>query len=115
MSRRIIIIALVLVLVALLGVGCRRSPWNDGEFRGEGTGYGGPISVIVTITRGKITSIVVTGEQETPGVYDRVIAEIPNRIIEKQSTQVDIVAGATGTSNGVIEAVNNALESARKQ
>lgn len=115
MSKKVLALSLILVLAVTLGVGCRRSPWNDGEYRGEGQGYKGPISVNVTIARGKINAIVVTEQTDTADIADRAVNEVPNRIIQKQSTEVDVVAGATATSRGIIEAVNSALEKARKQ
>lgn len=113
--RKIVVIGIIVVLAATLAAGCRRSPWNDGEFRGEGQGYKSTIAVNVTVAKGKITAVVVTEQAETPAVAEPAIAEIPNRIIQKQSTQVEVVSGATKTSQGIIAAVNSALEKARKQ
>jgi len=115
MKKRTTAICLILLLVAVLGAGCRRSPWNDGEYRGEGQGYKGPISINLTIARGKIDAIVVTEQNDTAEIAETAVNEVPQRIIRKQSTQVEVVSGATGTSNGIIEAVNDALEKARKQ
>ena len=115
MKKRIIAICLILTIVAVLGAGCRRSPWNDGEFRGEGQGHKSTINVNLTIARGKINAIVVTEQGDTPNYAQPAVDQIPQRIIQKQSTQVDVVTGSTRTSNGIIEAVNDALEKARKQ
>lgn len=115
MKKKLVILCLVMLLALTLSTGCKRSPWNDGEFRGEGQGYKGPIAVNLTIARGKINAIVITEQVETPAVAADALTMIPQRIIQKQSTQVDIVSGATRTSNGIIAAVNSALEKARKQ
>lgn len=58
---------------------------------------------------GAITSVTVDSQDETPGVSDPAIEQIPAAIVAAGSTDVDAVAGATLTSNGIIEAVNNAL------
>lgn len=115
MKKRAIAVCLIVLLVAVLSAGCRRSPWNDGEFRGEGQGHKSTIKVNLTIASGKINAIVVTEQADTPDYAEPAVNQIPQRIIEKQSTQVDVVTGSTRTSNGIIAAVNDALEKARKQ
>ena len=69
---------------------------------------GGDVTVSLTVDSDKITAIEVTEHDETPGISDPAIAELPNKIIEAQSTEIDGVAGATMTSNAIKEAVNSA-------
>ena len=114
MKKRTIAICLMVILIAVLGAGCRRSPWNDGEFRGEGQGHKSTIKVNLTIARGKIDAIVVTEQGDTPDYVGPAVEQIPQRIIKKQSTQVDVVTGSTRSSNGIIAAVNDALAKAKK-
>ncbi len=76
-------------------------------------GHMHPLKVSVEIKDGKIASVTVTEHQETDGVADPALEQIPAAIVEKNSTDVDVVSGATLTSNGIIEAVNNALEQAK--
>ncbi|MDI9476028.1 MAG: FMN-binding protein [Natronincolaceae bacterium] len=83
--------------------------YTDGIYIGEGEGLGGAIKVEVEVSGGKITSIDLLEHNESPGYSDPAIEQIPKAIIDAQSTEVDIVSGATLSSNGIIEAVENAL------
>ncbi|MGM9677253.1 MAG: FMN-binding protein [Butyricicoccus sp.] len=83
--------------------------FTDGEYTGTAAGFGGDITVKVTIKGGKITDIaIVSAEKETPSYLKRAKTVI-DRILETQSTEVDVVSGATYSSNGIINAVKNAL------
>ena len=57
----------------------------------------------------KISKIEVLSHSETAGVCDPAFETIPDAIIKAQSTEVDAAAGATFSSKGIIEAVNDAL------
>jgi uncharacterized protein with FMN-binding domain len=84
------------------------------EYIGIGSGIGTELVVKVTLDSAKkITAINFLRINETRGVADRAIAQIPQAIINAQSTNVDTVTGATITSNAIIEAVNNALSKAK--
>ncbi len=79
------------------------------EYIGEGQGFGGPIKVKVTMDGDKIAKIDVLSHSETAGISTPAFDNVPASIIAAQSTEVDIAAGATYSSKGLIEAVNNAL------
>ncbi len=81
----------------------------DNEYIGEGEGFGGTIKVKVTMDGDKISKIEVLSHGETAGVSDPAFETIPDAIIAAQSTDVDAAAGATFSSSGIIEAVNDAL------
>lgn len=85
------------------------APYPDGVHKGQGAGIGGVLSVSVTVAEGKITQVTVDEHAETAGISDAAIKGIPEAIVEANGTMVDTVAGATVTSNAIIEAVNNAL------
>ena len=86
---------------------------KDGEYTGAAKGMNGDVAVAVTVKDGKITEVVVTDHKESEGISDPAIEQIPTAIVEKQSTQVDVVSNATVTSNAIMGAVENALESAK--
>lgn len=89
--------------------------YRNGKFTGVGTGWGGDIKVRVTIKSNQITALkVVSAKDETPSFLNQAKGVL-NSILKKQSTSVDVVTGATFSSNGIIEAVNNALKQAEKQ
>ena len=79
------------------------------EYIGEGQGFGGPIKVKVTMDGDQIAKIDVLSHSETAGISTPAFDTVPASIIAAQSTQVDVATGATYTSKGLIEAVNNAL------
>ncbi len=73
---------------------------------GTAKGNNGDVTVEVTMTKDKLYKIEVTEQQETEGIGDKAIAELPSAMIENNSVKVDAVSGATNTSNAIIEAVN---------
>lgn len=83
--------------------------YKDGVYEGIGTGNNGDIKVEVTVDGGKITSVVIKDHEETEGLYEDAEKKVIEEIIEKQTPGVDAVTGATNTSNGIMEAVANAL------
>lgn len=81
----------------------------DGTYEGTGTGYAGSITVSVEIKDKKIVAInVLNVEADDEAFFNRAKAVI-DRIIQSQSLEVDVVSGATYSSNGIISAVKNAL------
>ena len=86
--------------------------WKDGTYTGSGKGFGGNISVKVTVKDGKIKSIDVTSASgETASYFSKAKGIIP-KMISGQTTNVDVASGATYSSNGIIKAVRNALSKA---
>lgn len=86
----------------------------DNEYIGEAEGFGGTIKVKVTMDGDKIANIEVLSHGETAGISDPAFNTIPQAIIDAQSTEVDVVADATYTSNGIMAAVNDALSKVGK-
>ena len=86
--------------------------WKDGTYTGSGKGFGGTISVKVTVKDGKISAIDVTSASgETASYFSKAKGIIP-KMISGQTTNVDAASGATYSSNGIITAVRNALSKA---
>ena len=106
-----VFLSLLLVLALLVGLvpAVAETTLTDGTYTGTGKGMHSNIAVTVTVEGGAITSVTVDSQDETPGVSDPAFEQIPAAIVAAGNTDVDTVAGATLTSNGIIEAVNNAL------
>ena len=85
--------------------------YRDGVYTGTGTGFGGQMTVQVTVSGGKITDIQVLSSKDDSPYLQNACALLQN-IIASQSTNVDAVSGATYSSAGLIEAVRNALANA---
>ncbi|MDO4499884.1 MAG: flavocytochrome c [Erysipelotrichaceae bacterium] len=92
--------------------GVSLSSAKDGTYHGEAKGYHGPVSVDVTIAGGKITNIVAEGNDETPTIGGVALTKLPEKIVDAQSLDVELVAGASFTSEGVINAMYAALATA---
>lgn len=90
----------------------KKSVYKEGTYTGYGEGMNGKIKVNVTISQDKITSISV-GENSEDEEYLAEAKGVIDRIIASQSTNVDVVSGATYSSNGIIGGVNEALSKAK--
>ncbi len=88
-------------------------PYDDGVYYGSGDGFSGTITVAVTIKDHRITSIDVVESQDDASFFNKA-KELLTVIIAQQNTEVDVVSGATYSSQGLIEAVKNALKEAEK-
>lgn len=86
----------------------------ENEYIGEAEGFGGTIKVKVTMDGDKISKIDVLSHGETAGISDPAFSTIPQAIIDAQSTDVDIAAGATYSSKGIMAAVQDALSKVGK-
>lgn len=86
--------------------------YKDGTYEGEAQGYGGPIRVSVVVSGGSITSIAVLSHDFEDSAYYSMAEKIIPNIIDAQSTAVDAASGATFSSNGILNAVDQALEGA---
>jgi len=81
----------------------------DGTYTGTGTGLRGETQVTVTVSGGKITDIAVDSYQDDQEFFERASAAIIDEILSEQSVDVDAVSGATYSSNGIRQAVADAL------
>ena len=107
------------IAVSLLGYGCGAKPAStssdagvSGNFTGTAKGFGGDVSVTLTLTDGAITGCTAEGKDETQGVGSEAIAKMPGEIAESGSIAVDGVSGATVTSTAIKEAAAAALTAA---
>lgn len=107
------------IAVSLFGYGCGAKPAStssdagvSGDFTGTAKGFGGDVSVTLTLTDGAITGCTAEGKDETQGVGSEAIAKMPGEIAESGSIAVDGVSGATVTSTAIKEAAAAALTTA---
>lgn len=80
----------------------------DGFYKGSGTGFAGTVSVSVEIKDKSIIAINILSTQDDEAFFNRAKGVI-DKIIAGQTLDVDVVSGATYSSNGIISAVKNAL------
>lgn len=86
--------------------------YKDGTYQGSGTGFGGTITVQVTVSGGKITAVDILSASGETGSYFASAQGVVSKVLSSQSPNVDAVSGATYSSNGIIHAVQNALSQA---
>lgn len=110
---------LTLVLSLLLCVSCssgststQESAFKAGTYSASGEGNNGPVTVSVTFSDTEILEVSITDEDETPSIAQSAFDTIPGEIVESQSIGVDVVSGATHTSQAILDAVADCIEQA---
>ncbi|MEH7456117.1 FMN-binding protein [Bacillus sp. JJ1127] len=88
------------------------SVYKDGTYYGHGTNRIGSVKVAVTIQKDKITSVQIT--DCTTSYSQSYIDELPQQVLNRQSTDVDVVSGATRSTEDFQEAVQDALLQAKQ-
>ena len=88
--------------------------YKDGEYLGKASAYNGNVEVKVTILGGKMTAIDIVKTKDDEDYFFDAQKKVIPEILEKQSTDVDAVAGATTSSEGIAHAVQKALEQAKQ-
>lgn len=106
------LLSLLLVLTLALCPMALAESAPDGVYHGTSFGRNGNIDVDVTIEGGAIADITVMSHTETDNIGTVAVEQMPQRIVEAQSTAVDGLSGATFTSNGIKRAVESALSEA---
>lgn len=89
--------------------------YKDGTYTGEAEGYGGTIQVEVTLAGDEITSINIVSAPGEDSAYLSQAESVINSVISSQSTDVDTVSGATFSSTGILNAVDEALGKAENE
>ncbi|MCX8128852.1 MAG: 4Fe-4S binding protein [Clostridia bacterium] len=88
--------------------------YKDGVFKGVSRGRRKNLTVLVKVKNGRVSEIEILSHKESRGYYEEPFRTIPKKIISSQSLDVDVVSGATLTSNGIINAVKDALSNAKE-
>lgn len=111
-------ITYLLTLIFVLGFALTACA-NDGKEDADGKtvsakapGYGGEITVEVTVGGDKISNVKVETPKETPEIGGEAAKKIADEIVKKQSLAIDAVSGATITSDAVLKAAEEALKEA---
>lgn len=87
--------------------------YTPGTYTGEAGGYGGTVSVTITVDATTITEAAAEGGDETPAIGGAALEELAQQIKEAQSGDIDGVSGATITSDGVRAAAKSAIAQAK--
>lgn len=90
------------------------SPYLDGTYEGEAEGFGGMITVQVTVKNGQMADLSILSADGEDSAYLSNAKDIIPKILEAQSADVDTISGATFSSTGIKNATAEALEKAEK-
>ena len=119
------ILACVLAGALLLGVGTAQPStttpsesqtagiYTPGTYEATAKGYGGDVTVTMTFDANSITNVEIVGDSETAGVGSNAVEQMPQQILDAQSSEVDGVSGATFTSTAVRTAAANCIAQAK--
>ena len=83
--------------------------FEDGVYTGTGTGYGGTITVQVTVENGNIVSVEILSAPGETASFMRRAEGVIDLVIQNQSWEVDVISGATYSSKGILAAIQNAI------
>jgi len=109
--KKALAMAMCLLLIAAL-TGSALAAYTPGTYTGVGTGNNGEVKVDVEFSEDAIVSITVVEHQETPGIGDAAVEQLPPSIIEAQALDVDVITGASNTSKAILTAVADAVAQA---
>lgn len=112
MKKTISSVTGLLMAVSLVGCSGGKAIYNAGTYTGTAAGRNGDVTVEVMVTSDKITDVKVVDQKETPAFAEKALTAIPEAIKKAQSAEVDVVSGATLTSEGIIGAAAQAIEKA---
>ena len=112
--RTSLVLLVISALLALAVFACASAPAapignKTGTATGTAQGFGGEVTVTITMADGMITDVVCKGDAESPTIGGPVLARAPAMIMRYNSPQIDAVSGATVTSMAVAEAAQNAI------
>jgi len=113
--KKVFILFITITFTLLLLCCCTKKVlYEAGKYEGVGQGHHGPIRVVVTTDEYCIVDIKIIEEYEMPELAKIVYEKIPKKVIKSNSPDVDVVAGASYTSRGLIEAIKDGLKKACK-
>jgi uncharacterized protein with FMN-binding domain len=107
------LILLIILLALFVACDAKSIIYKEGTYDGNAEGHIGPIKVQIVTDQYVIKNIKILDQQETPVIAEIVYEKIPTKIISANNCEVDVVAGATYTSNGLIKAIKDGLDKAK--
>jgi len=115
MKKKVLILLSLFMLIATAGCSApadTAAKFKAGTYTATADGNNGLVEVSVEMNETGIVSVTVINHEETPGISDSAIANVPQAIVDQQSLNVDTASGATVTSKAIIKAVEDCLAQA---
>jgi len=107
------VVSLLLALMLLVSASAvAENAFTAGTYDASAQGFGGPVTVSVTVSDTEITAVAISGEGETPALGGAAIDALDDKILAAQTPNVDVLAGATVTCDAIIKAATEALVAA---
>lgn len=107
MKKALSFICLCAMLVSVAACGSSAK-----EFSATGKGYGGDITVTITVEENKMTDVKIKGDKETPTIGSTAVEQLPEKILKANSYDVEVVTGATVTSTAIKDLTKEAMKKA---
>ncbi|MGB3933912.1 MAG: FMN-binding protein, partial [bacterium] len=101
----------LLVTILFSSVACSKPPETKSG-TATAQGFGGPVTVTVTVTDGVLADVVVEAPAETAGIGTIAVEKLPEKMLEAKSVDVDAISGATSTSKAILAAAAEAYANA---
>ncbi len=109
--------AFVLVLCMIITMtawnGSAATVYKAGTYSAVAKGFGGDVTVKITVDTNKIKTVTIEGPKETPGIGGEALKKLSGSILSKQSADVSVVSGATYSSKAAIDAAKSAITKAK--
>lgn len=112
MRKALSLILTAVLLICMYAMPAMAATYTAGTYTASAPGNNGPVEVSVTVSDSAITAVEVIAHNETAGLSDRPIADIPAAIVENQSLAIDAISGATYTSKAILDATADAVAQA---
>ncbi len=117
MKKMKLSVTVFLFCASMLFGGCKKSEavYNAGTYTASAQGYAGPVEVEAKFDEQGILEVRVVSHNETPGIGDRAVDELPGKIVDAGSWDVDVITTVTVTSDAIKAAVKDCMEQAAIQ
>ena len=111
-NRNPLLLILLVLLVAFTGCGNKETGLTNGTYTASETGYGGDVTVKLTVEKGKVSAVEITGADETPQIGGAAIPTLEEELLKAKSADVEAVSGASATSKAVLAAAEQVFAEA---
>ena len=110
-----LVIAFVLAISACImpAFADQTQQFTPGEYTAKARGFGGEISLTVTVDDNNVLAVSIVGDDETAQIGSNAVDQLPAMLVAANGNACDVVSGATITSTAVFEAYELALKQAR--
>ena len=99
-----------LLVSLVIFAGCTAKGGPSGSATASAPGFGGDVTVTITLENGKITKVDADGPEETDGIGSRALLQLPAQIVQRNSTGINAISGATVTSKAILDAAKAAKD-----